>query len=533
MNKLCSIVLILFSANIYAQSPPFIYWQNTIGGNMDDEMTSIAQTADGGFICGGISESGISGDKASVNKGMEDYWIIKLDALGAIEWETDIGGSGTDNLRYVRPASDGGYICGGESNSGITGDKTEANLGDFDFWIVKLDSSGSIEWQNTIGGSGFDRLYAINPTSDGGYICGGSSNSNASPDKSESSYGLIDYWAVKLDSIGNIEWENTIGGNLTDGLFSIEQTSDGGYICGGFSWSDISGDKTEPHIGNGDYWIIKLDTAGSIVWQNTIGGAGNDVLYGVTELNNGGYICGGMSTSLISGDKTEHTQGANDYWIIMIDSIGNIIWQNDIGGFGIDWLYSIDIAQDGGFICGGYSESGISGDKTTSSFGGRDYWIVKLDSTGLIEWQESYGGTQDDTFSQLMTTTDGGYILGGGSFSPASGNKTENNVGGSDFWIIKLDSAVTSGLDENIIESFKIYPNPSTCQFRIQITYKTTSLPSNLMIYDAKGNILMNRKINSTSELFMDLCNYPDGIYSLILQDLNGQLFTGRFTLIR
>ncbi|MEE9190352.1 MAG: T9SS type A sorting domain-containing protein, partial [Candidatus Neomarinimicrobiota bacterium] len=151
------------------------------------------------------------------------------------------------------------------SNSGISGDKTEASLGGYDYWVVKLDGSGNIIWQNTIGGNLADELFSVQQTNYGGYILGGQSYSSVSGDKMEASLGGYDYWVVKLDGSGNIIWQNTIGGNKWDRLRSVQQTSDGGYILGGYSASDLSGDKTEANqkepfepILTGDYWIVKL-----------------------------------------------------------------------------------------------------------------------------------------------------------------------------------------------------------------------------------------------------------------------------------
>ena len=165
----------------------------------------------------------------------------------------------------------------------------------------------TIQWQNTIGGSGYDYLHSIQQTSDGGYVLGGTSNSNISGDKTDSSQGSYDYWVVKLDASGVIQWQNTIGGSGFDRLFSIQQTSDGGYVLGGYSYSNISGDKTENSQGSADYWVVKLDSSGTIQWQNTIGGSGWDMLYSIQQTSDGGYVLGGYSDSNISGDKTENS----------------------------------------------------------------------------------------------------------------------------------------------------------------------------------------------------------------------------------
>ena len=231
-----------------------------------------------------------------------------------------IGGNRDDILNSLRQTNDGGYILGGYSYSNISGDKTEGNqdqtLLTTDYWVVKLDEMGNIQWQNTIGGNNDDRLYEISQSIDKGYICGGSSRSNISSDKTENCLGDWDYCIVKLDSLGNIQWQNTIGGSEDDRLYAVSQNIEGDYICGGLSDSDISGDKTENSNGSFDYWIVKLDTS-IIEWQKTIGGSNHDVLFAMS-IANGGYLCGGVSDSDISGDKTENSLGEEDFWIIKL-----------------------------------------------------------------------------------------------------------------------------------------------------------------------------------------------------------------------
>jgi hypothetical protein len=241
-----------------------------------------------------------------------------------IQWQNDIGGYDIEYFCGIQQTSDGGYIIGGRSNSDSTGDKTEDCIGDYDYWILKTDPLGNIQWQNTIGGNNVDRLFSIDQTRDGGYILGGMSGSDISGDKTENTWnGYEDYWVVKTDSSGNIQWQNTIGGNYTDFLMCIQQTSDGGYILGGHSNSDATGDKTE-NCWNFSYdcWIVKIDSAGAIEWQNTIGGDYVDNLYSIIETRDGGYLLGGTSGSGASGDKTENSIGYSDYWIVKTSSTG-------------------------------------------------------------------------------------------------------------------------------------------------------------------------------------------------------------------
>ncbi|MBK9729795.1 MAG: T9SS type A sorting domain-containing protein [Chitinophagaceae bacterium] len=435
-----------FSIATAQVTAPEIQWQNTIGGNDSDELSSVIQTSDGGYLLGGSSTSDISGDKTETYQGYADYWIVKLNSSGNIEWQNTIGGEYDNYVYSVIQTTDGGYLIGGYSTSGISYDKTEVCQGGTDYWLVKLNSSGNIEWQNTIGGSSNDLLRSLIQTADGGFLLGGYSSSGISGDKTEANQGASynsDYWVVKLDGSGNIEWQNTIGGNYDDILCSVIQTTDEGYMLGGYSNSDISGDKTEANHGasySGDYWVVKLNNFGNIEWQNTIGGSDGEVLASVIQTTDAGFLVGGISTGGISGDKTEASQGNNDYWVVKLDGLGNIQWQNNIGGSSNDNAVSVVQTTEGGFLLGGNSSSGISGDKTEASQGDFDYWMVKLNSSGNIQWQNTIGGSSWDYVQSIIQTTDGGYLLGGYSYSGISGDKTEASYGFRDYWVVKLSA---------------------------------------------------------------------------------------------
>ena len=308
------------------------------------------------------------------------------------------------------------------------------------FGINGFCQAPGIEWQNTIGGSNLDQLRTIKITSDGNYIIGGRSFSGISGDKTEAVVGSEDFWILKLDVLGNIIWQNTIGGITSDVLNTINQTNDGGYIIGGNSSSGISGDKSEASLGMDDYWVVKLDSLGIIQWQNTIGGSGDEYLKVVIQTNDNGYILGGDTDSPISGDKTDINFGLEDYWVIKLDSMGAIEWQKTFGGDKQDWLNDIIETEDGGVLIGGNSNSGISGNKSEPNYGiGSDYWIIKLDPTGNLEWQKAIGGDRGEGLSAIYKTNDSAYIIGGHSYSGISGVKTEINIGFNDFWITKIN----------------------------------------------------------------------------------------------
>jgi hypothetical protein len=451
----CFLLFFLMQGNIcFSQLPPIIEWQNAIGptSNSTTQPTPIVKCSDGGFLIGASSQYNSADDKSEDcigNSGEEDYWIIRIDSVGNILWENTIGGYNPDFLTDAFQTTDGGFMIAGYSASYIFGDKTESCRGVEDYWVVKVNSNGIVEWDKTYGGSYIDMLLSICKTKDGGFILGGQSASPISGEKTEGLMGppnYPDYWIIKADSLGNIQWQNTIGGNYSDFLTKVFQTRDGGYILGGYSGSDLSGDKTEGTVGGTglkDIWIVKTDSMGNIIWQNTIGGNEDEYLFAMDTTSDGGYILGAFSNSPISGDKTE---GNNDYdfWVVKIDSLGAIQWQNTICGNIGDRLYSIQQTIDGGYILGGESSSGIFCDKTEQPLGvGMDNWIIKLSGTGLIEWENTIGGDWQDVCRIIREVGPGEYIVGGPSASVLHADK-KDNASGFDNWIYKLSDKYNS-----------------------------------------------------------------------------------------
>ena len=361
--KITFFITLASAYNLFSQN---ILWENSYGGKHAEFLYDAIPTPDYGFLLAGSSISNKNGNKADANKGDLDYWVWKMDEKGTPEWQKSFGGDGVDVLQSVKLANDGGFILAGTSSSSISGDKKEVCKGQEDFWIIKLDAKGNEIWQRTIGGSGQEKLLSIAQTKDGGYILGGTSSSNtAEPDekgvidkygKSEDSRGSLDNWVVKLDTKGEIKWQKTLGGQYVDELKSIEQTNDKGYIIGGYSNSPISGDKTQENFGLNDYWIIKLDEDGNELWQHTLGGDQDDTLFALTQTNDGGFIVGGNSNSGATNSKSKSNQDGADFWVLKLDKTGTIEWQETYNYGEKDVLTSIVENVDGTFLIGGYAQ---------------------------------------------------------------------------------------------------------------------------------------------------------------------------------
>lgn len=349
-----------------------------------------------------------------------------------ILWEKSYGGTHADYLFDAQPTADYGFILAGSSLSNKTGNKTDDNQGDLDYWVWKMDEKGDLDWQKSFGGSGFDLLQSIKNTRDGGFILAGTSSSSTGFQKKEDCKGITDFWVVKLDASGGEQWQRTIGGSGQDELLCAFQTKDGGYILGGSSSSNppvisIKPDaksiatskadlfnKSEKSRGNMDYWIVKLDKQGDIEWQRTYGGQYADVLRSMEQTTDNGYILAGYSNSPISGDKTVNNKGIGDFWIIKINDTGEIQWQNTYGAEGDDQPYVIHQTIDEGYIVGGNSNS----KNALTTMGGivsngTDYWVLKLDPDGEVLWSKTYDFGKVDIMTSLVENKDQTYLIGG------------------------------------------------------------------------------------------------------------------------
>ncbi|WP_161597174.1 CBM96 family carbohydrate-binding protein [Dyadobacter flavalbus] len=356
-------------------------WEKTFVGNRTDELVSIIQTSDGGYLLGGTSGSNAGFDKSQNAYSNEDvdFWIIKISANGTKQWDKTYGGTRTDILKSMKQTTDGGYIIGGSSISGPSDVKTEDPKGEYqDYWVIKISSTGARQWDKTIGGSNYDELSVVDQTAGGGYILGGISMSPRSGDKTSDSKGYGDYWIVKLSPNGSQQWDRTIGGNYEDRLVSLEHTTDGGYLLSGTSNSGKGGDKSEPGLGETDFWIVKINSDGIKQWDKTLGGTDNETLRTARQTSDGGYIIAGHSVSGKNGNKTTVLKSQTDYWLVKLNANGTKIWDKSIGAAARSSsnLVSVLPAKDGGLLLIGNIDIYDFGNNKTAS--GSGAWIVKL-----------------------------------------------------------------------------------------------------------------------------------------------------------
>ncbi len=363
-------------------------FSRTYGGTETDVANCIIETSDGGYA--------ITGYTYSFGAGGEDFWLVKTDANGNVEWNQTYGGPLDDQAYSVVKTSDGGYALAGYTrSSGAPGIA----------WLVKTDASGNMQWNRTYDETKEKEIGALIETSDGSFVIAGNHWGMR--------YRVFDLWLLKTDAEGNEIWQKTYGESIMEFVRSVVETSDGGYAIAGCTGS-----------GSNDFWLVKTDVDGNVEWTQTYGAIKEypnsavkiEQAYSLVETADGGFALAGLTDSFGAGE--------DDFWLVKTDAEGNMEWNQTYGGVKDDQAYSVVETSDGGYALVGRTKS--------FGAGGLDFWFVKTDANGNMEWNQTYGGAEADYADCVIETTDGGYAIAGYTSSFGAGK--------GDFWLIKTDT---------------------------------------------------------------------------------------------
>jgi len=313
----------------YAIAGDTLLVKTNASGNMewtqtyDDYAYALVETSDGGYVIGGVTWSKVTGNS--------DWWLVKTNASGNVEWKKTYGGTSSETAFSLVGTSDGGYA--------ITGYTFSFGAGESDFWLVKTDASGNVEWNRTYGGAIRDIARSLVVTSDGGYALAGSTDSFGA--------GQYDFWLIKTDQYGNMEWNQTYGGAYADYAYSLVETSDGGYV--------IAGRTLSFGAGSNDFWLVKTDSSGKMEWSQSYGGEGDDRAESLVESFDGGFVLAGVKDG-VRDQWDSHPIGGN-FLLVKTDNSGNMEWNRTYGGDSVAWAKSVVQTSDGGYAIAG-EESG-------------------------------------------------------------------------------------------------------------------------------------------------------------------------------
>jgi len=432
MKVLSKLILVFLfgGVGLFGQAPDTA-WTRTYGGADDDLGRSVQQTSDGGYIVAGWTDS--------YGAGGFDAYLIKTNASGDTLWTRTYGGAGDDYGRSVQQTSDGGYIVVGETFS--------FSIDASDVYLIKTNASGNTLWTRIYGGADWDDGESVQQTSDGGYIIVGRTESYGA--------GKFDVYLIKTNASGDTLWTRTYGGAGSDYGYSVQQTSDGGYI--------VVGETNSYGVGGLDVYLIKTNASGDTLWTRTYGGADCDDGYSVQQTSDGGYIVVGRTFSF--------SIDVSDVYLIKTNASGDTLWTRIYGGTDWDAGYSVQQTSDGGYIIVG----------RTYGAGGFDAYLIKTNASGDTLWTRTYGGGGDEESSSVQQTSDGGYIIVG--YTESYG------AGGADVYLIKIKPE-EGGIEEDInTGSFSLSsadPNPFTTKTTVRYELER-AVNVNVSIYNMLG----------------------------------------------
>ena len=508
-----------------------ILWQRTLGGTGDDNLTEVNEMIDGNLIITGYTSS-TDGD-VTFNHGYFDYWAIKLNMSGDIIWQKCYGGTSREYSIGSAITSDGGFIMNGHGLS-FDGDVT-GNHG-WDYWVVKADIDGNIQWQKCYGGSDLDYGTVVNQTSDGGYILGGQAYSSDG-DKT-GYYGLQDYWIVKINSVGDLEWQNSFGGSDEDYCRDVIQTSDGSYIATGVVYSD-DGMIIDSH-GGSECWVVKINPDGSPSWEKVYGSSGSDLGENILEANSGGFIL--LNASYGNDGDVSGQLGYGDAWLVKINFAGDIDWQKCFGGSNADGGTDIQLMEDGGFLIGGTSSS--SDGDVPENLGVSDFWIFRTtaelcdvppiagteditSTSALLHWDHVWGGAKYRLFWReegavtwnKKTTTADHLTLNGLNCNTNYEWKVRTGcteVNASVFSeTISFSTLPCREIENNMLTPF-VFPNPASDYLMIA----NLSVGDLIAIRDLSGKLILSQTAENENTR-MDISGLASGLYILEISGIN------------
>ncbi len=524
--KYCLFFLAFILTNsIFCQ--PRIELQKSFGGSESENSGGVIMNRNGGFTIAGSSNS-TNGQVTGLHPGVcsfgvcQDFWIVKTDSLGNLLWQSCFGGTEDDAAYSIAPTRDGGSIsCGytGSSDGDVTGNHVIPGIPEWDAWVVKLDSLGNLLWKRCYGGSKGEFAFSIIPTFDSSFVMAGYAYStdgdvpgNHRPNPPPGGQ-TTDAWVVKLDSVGNIQWSKNYGSMGDEVVHSIIQTFDSGYAFLAVT-NSIGGDVTCNH-GYKDYWLVRLDRNGNILWNNCFGGSDEDQGYSLKQTLDSGFILVGMAGSVDGDVSFRHDSIYADIWIVKTDQFGILEWEKSLGGTNYDVGTSVVLLTDSTYLVGA---SVLSTDRDVSgNHGSADFYLAKINQTGQLEWSKCYGGGGADWNSGLIDAGPQSWMMVG--YTDSNSGDVSGNHGSEDYWAVKLTDIPVSVSDIYFNEDFGIFPNP----FRNSITLKfPASLKGKIIVMNTLGDILFENAVKESQVI--DLSILSDGIYFIKYNDKHRNL---------
>ncbi|MEZ5017421.1 MAG: T9SS type A sorting domain-containing protein [Flavipsychrobacter sp.] len=509
-------VVSFFSTMLSAQTAPPIQWKKSFGGTNHDEARAVVNTSDGGFMIGGFTTS--SDIDITGSKGGGDAWVIKVDSNGAIQWKKIYGSALGESGYDLIATRDGNFLlaanatANGGDVSGYHPNGVQLNTPDV--WIVKFDDNGNIIWQNCYGGAGKERVYAVAQTHDGGYAIVATTDSS---DADVSGYhkgpdvNATDIWLIKIDSLGVLKWQRCLGGSDHDRPLDIIATKDKGLVIAGFAKSN-DGDVTTAK-GKNDAWVIKTDSLGTTTWQKNYGGTENDNAAAIVECVDGGYMLM-AATSSNNGDVTT-LKGKICTWAVRLNDTGKVLWDKSYGGSESELAKGVIQTPDSGFVF--ISETNSNDQDVSVGKGNFDWWIHKTDQQGVLKWEKSLGTLLSDRIEGITLAKDG-YVCVGYMYDN-SGDLLNEHKGLGDWVVVKLKENFKGGggtttISNNVlVPNIRVYPSPTSGLVNIELSQGYEN--AELKVYDMMGKLLQVNIKQQGAVRTVDLSQFASGRYTI------------------
>ncbi len=401
---------------ILSLSAQEIVWQKDIKSNTQDFLSQVTTTIDGQYLIAGSSIQA-NPSTSSVNSNQKqnngyDFHLVKLNQQGEQVWEKYLSGQNHDYLSASVSTREGGFLVAGTSYSGKGLDKKDDSKGGSDIWIIRLNEFGDELWQETLGSASDEEARSVIQTTDLSFFVAGNIQN------SSKGYGSKDILIVKLDKDGKELYQSILGGKGLDEIEKMIPTKDGGALLGIYSRSSIGGSKKTENLGEGDYYIIKINKEGKVEWEKNFGGKSDDHIR-TLALTSTGYLIGGESRSERSGNKTVGIEEGTDLWLISLNERGEELWQKsyNFGNrdilMGNSVLHSADKKSSKGILLGGYTQA--EGKIQTND---ETFWMLYLDQDGNEKWRKHVKGEsrkREERLSDIKLNRDGSIILAGTS----------------------------------------------------------------------------------------------------------------------
>jgi hypothetical protein len=448
-------------------------------------------------------------------QGVVDLWVVKLGSNGDLIWERTYGGSSDERGLDIQQTMDGGFIVIGSTTS-EDGDVTEA-FGDGDIWVLKLDPEGQLEWQKSYGGSFDESGYGIRQFPDGSYLMTGWTYSDDGT--ISGNHGGRDAWLAHIANNGDLIWQNCIGGPGQDGARSMALTSDGAVVIAG--WSNTNTFPDEGITGPDNLWVVKLNLNGVVLWERFFGGPGDDQGWDIMETMAGELIAVGQHKSPLA----DSTAWQYDAWVVALDPDGQLVWEKKFGGNANDMAFAVGQYANGNLVVAGLTQS--SDGDVSGNHGSVDGWLFSTGDQNELLWQRCIGGTAEELVRALVVEPTGAVVVAGRTSS--NDGDINGHHGSFDMLIMKFRGGPI-GIEEPFEDwTFSAYPNPATDYLTVQLDLLRTGAVE-LEILDVSGRMAMQLSLGRQHHLRkqLDIGGLAKGVYQVVLR-MDGRSINRRF----